>query len=165
MRGTLAVALAVATGACVGGSGSREAHPPESTGSTDGQHSAGTGGVSLCIVENGELKAVAAVVDTTTGDTLVNGRRLRDAYPVTLPPYARDAPWLAREIIEVNGRRYAPYGPPRVIQPELLTRVGEFRGVPVFAETALAKEGQGGIFVPIRPGCEFQPHVANVHGI
>lgn len=161
MTGRLVAIVAVGMIGCVGSSGSEdrtqrggapaiaEAPVPRDT-------------IYVCVINNGELKVVTALRDPLTGDTLVDGRRLGEAHPTTLPPYARDAAWLGKEIIEVRGRYYAPYGPPRFVESELLIRAGEFRGVPLYAESALAETGQGAIFVPIRPGCEFQPYVASV---
>lgn len=160
MRGILAVALGIVAAACPGPSRTRDG-PPAGNAAENPQRTSGED-IFLCVIEHGELKTVMATVNAATGDTLVRERPLREVHPATLPPYARDAPWLAREIMVLDGRYYAAHGPPQVIEPELLTRVGEFRGVPVFGEAGLAERGEGGIFVPIRPGCEFQPYVANV---
>ncbi|HEX2209906.1 MAG TPA: hypothetical protein VHG93_19685 [Longimicrobium sp.] len=117
--------------------------------------------ISLCIIEDGELKTVTAVVDTSRGDTLVDGRRWREVYPANHPPYALGASWLGREFIDLDGRAYAPYGAPDVIEPHLLMRVGEFRNVPIFAERGIGEEVPSAIFVPTQPGCVFQPYVGH----
>lgn len=93
------------------------------------------------------------------GDTLIDDRSWRDVYPATRPPYALGASWLAREFVVLDGRHYTPYGLPEVIEPHLLVPVGEFRNVPVFAEGGIGEEVPSAIFIPIRPGCEFQPYV------
>ena len=159
---SLTAALVIGAGGCVGAPKSKEVDSPAHAPTTTPQRPAPVHNITLCIVENGALKTVAAVVDTSRGDTLVDGRSWREVYPAIYPPYALGAPWLAREIIVLDGRYYAPYGLPDVIAPQLLMRVGEFRGVPVFAERDIGEEVPSAIFVPTRPGCEFQPYVGNV---
>lgn len=156
MRGMLAAAFAMVAAGCARSSGDADARA-EAAAARD---------ISVCVIEGGELRLVSAVHDTLTGDTLVDGRPLAEAHPAAHPPYARDAPWLAKEIIVLEGKYfYAAYGPPRVLEPGLLARAGEFRGVPLFAERGTIQDsvpGAGTLYVPVRPGCEFQPYLANV---
>jgi hypothetical protein len=130
--------------------------------------------IQVCVVQDGELRMVRAQYETRTTDTLVDGRPFAAVYPDTIG-YAAAAEWYANdEYITLNGRRYVKYGLPRVILPhELLTRAGEYQGVPLFAEegkvVAETEHGQTSDirYVPVRPGCEFQPyeHHANVGAV
>lgn len=120
--------------------------------------------IVVCVVQDGELRMVQAQYDTRTGDTLVDGRPFAAAYPDTIG-YAAGAAWyVTNEHMSLNGKRYVKYGLPRVIGPHELTRAGEYRGVPLFAEKGKAvvqtEHGQTSDFryVPVRPGCEFQPY-------
>lgn len=155
----LLAVVAIGVVGCVGAPSSKEV---EASGRAEvelSRRSAPVQNISLCVIEDGELKTVTAVIDTPRGDTLVDGRSWRDVYPATHPPYALGASWLARGFVILDGRHYAPYGLPDVIEPHLLIRVGEFRNVPVFAETGIGEEVPSAVFIPTRPGCEFQPYV------
>jgi hypothetical protein len=48
------------------------------------------------------------------------------------------------------------YGLPRVLGVNEVTRMGEFQGVPLFAEAGQSRPEV--VYVPVRPGCEFQPY-------
>jgi hypothetical protein len=121
--------------------------------------------ILVCVVQDGELRMVPVQYDTRTGDTLVDGRPFSTVYPDTLG-YAAGAAWYASgEPMVLDRNRFVKYGLPRVILPhELLTRAGEYRGVPLFVErekvVAETVHGQTSDirYVPVRPGCEFQPY-------
>jgi hypothetical protein len=55
-----------------------------------------------------------------------------------------------------QGRRFVKYGLARVLGVNEVTRVGDHMGVPVFAEMGQTRPDV--IYVPVRPGCEFQPY-------
>jgi hypothetical protein len=114
--------------------------------------------VRICVVEGGALTEVEARYNQNTGDTTtMDGRRFGEAYP-TGAQYAASAPWyINNEPVTFNGRRYVKYGLPRVLGTTEITRAGELQGVPVFAETGGATPPEV-IYVPVRPGCEFQPY-------
>jgi len=113
------------------------------------------------VVQNGTLMMVTAQYNTATSDTTVNGQRFATAYPATTG-YAAGATWfINNEPIMVNGRRYVKYGLPRVIGVNDVTRTGEFMGVPVFAEAGATPTTEV-VYVPVRPGCEFQPYQLDV---
>lgn len=124
--------------------------------------------IHVCVVQDGELRMVPVQYDTRTGDTLVDGRPFAAVYPDTIG-YAAGAAWYASgETMVLDRNRFVKYGLPRVILPhELLTRAGEYRGVPLFAqrERAVAEtelwHGSDIRYVPVRPGCEFQPYENN----
>jgi hypothetical protein len=117
--------------------------------------------ISVCVVQNGALTTVTAQYNRTTGDTTVNGQRFSVAYPATTG-YAASATWyINNEPITVNGRRYVKYGLPRVLGVNEVTRVADYMGVPVFAEAG-ATGATEVLYIPVRPGCEFQPYQVDV---
>jgi hypothetical protein len=111
----------------------------------------------VCVVQNGALSNVTAQYNRTTGDTTVNGQDFAMAYPATTG-YAAGATWyINNEGITINGRRYVKYGLPRVLGVNEVTRVADYMGVPVFAETGGSASSEV-LYIPVRPGCEFQPY-------
>ncbi|HEX6371924.1 MAG TPA: hypothetical protein VF006_23575 [Longimicrobium sp.] len=113
--------------------------------------------IRVCVVENGMLREAMAMYDTRTGDTTVNGQPI----PATTG-YAAGATWyIGNEPITVMGRRYVRYGLPRVLGVNEVTRAAEFGGVSVFAEAG-AQGAPEVLYVPVRPGCEFQPYQLEV---
>jgi hypothetical protein len=109
--------------------------------------------IRVCVVENGALREVTAMYNTQTGDTTVNGQRI----PATTG-YAAGAAWfINNEAITVMNRRYVRYGLPRVLGVNEVSRVGEYQGVSLFAEAGAAGTPEV-LYVPVRPGCEFQPY-------
>ena len=127
--------------------------------------------IRVCVVENGALREVDARYNVTRGDTMVAGdRRFSEAYPATAG-YAAGATWFINsDVVSFNNQNYVKFGLPRVLGVSEVTRIGDYQGVSVFAEPGAA----GGntpdiIYVPVRPGCEFQPYqkevkVRNVRG-
>ncbi|HZG42900.1 MAG TPA: hypothetical protein VEY93_08060 [Longimicrobium sp.] len=119
-------------------------------GGSDGQDT-----TMVCVVRDGQLVEVSATVHSQTGDTLVNGRPFAEAYPADAPHYLATAAWAANEEwVLYDRRRYVRYGTPRVLAPRDLVRVGEFRGIPLFARSA--DDAYRSLYLPTRPGCEFQ---------
>ncbi len=117
--------------------------------------------INVCVVENGSLRGVPAQYASATGDTTVAGRAFAQAYPATEPPYAAGAAWFIQgDGITVDGRRYVKYGLPRVLGMHEVTRSAEHQGVPVFTEGGAARADV--VYVPVRPGCEFQPYQTEV---
>lgn len=118
--------------------------------------------VTVCVVENGALANVTATYLPASEDTLVsvNGvrRPFAEAYPATAPHYAAGATWFINSgDVRLEDREYVRFGVPRLITGTTqLQRVGEFEGVPMFAETG-ASAPYSVLYVPTRPGCEFQP--------
>jgi hypothetical protein len=117
--------------------------------------------MNVCVVENGMLRNVQAQYSSATGDTTVAGRPFAQAYPATAPSYAAGAGWFIQgDAITLGGRRYVKFGLPRVVGVNDVTRTGEYQGVPVFAETGAERPEV--LYVPVRPGCEFQPYQTEV---
>jgi hypothetical protein len=115
-------------------------------------------GIPVCVLDGGRLKLIQAEVDPETGDTLVERQPFASVHPTTSPPYAAAAEWFIHPApIAFREHYYLPYATPRIIAPDLLEHVGEYAGVPLFAE---ADAGEPEIlYVPVRPGCEFQQYV------
>jgi len=117
--------------------------------------------IQVCVVEGGMLRNVTATYNTQTADTTYQGRRFNEAFPATTG-YAGGATWyINTEPLTINGRRYVKYGLPRVLGVNEVTRVADYMGVPVFAEAG-ATGATEVIYVPVRPGCEFQPYQVDV---
>ena len=114
--------------------------------------------VNVCVVQNGQLTTVMGQYNPASGDTTVNGTPFATAYP-TNDAYAANATWyINNEPITFNGRRYVKYGLPRVLSTTEVTSVGTNSGVGVFAESSANAQRPDVIYVPVRPGCEFQPY-------
>ena len=110
------------------------------------------------MVEGGQLRTVTATFNPATGDTMVTGQRFGTAHPATAPTYAAGAGWFVQgDQMAFNNREWVRFGVTRVIQPGQLQRVGEVQGTSVFAETGATAPYQV-VYVPVRPGCEFQPY-------
>jgi hypothetical protein len=89
-------------------------------------------------------------------DTTVGGTPLRELYP-DAAPYLAGTDWYPRdEMVVFEQRRYVRYGSQRIIRASLLTPVGEFRGIPLFAENR--REAFRHVYALVNPGCEFQPY-------
>jgi hypothetical protein len=117
--------------------------------------------ISVCVVENGMLRSVQAQYSSATGDTTVSGRPFAQAYPSSSPSYAAGAPWyIQNDQITVQGRRFVKFGLPRILGTGDVARVGEYQGVPVFAEAGMERPDV--VYVAVRPGCEFQPYQTEV---
>jgi hypothetical protein len=117
---------------------------------------------TICVVENGNLSDLVVSYDPVHGDTLVGGQPFQVAHPQTPPMYAGRSNWFMRmEPIVFNGRRYPPYGPPRVLSRSLLTRVGDYMGTPLFVERGgdPRTDVAVALYVPIRAGCIFQTYM------
>jgi hypothetical protein len=113
--------------------------------------------VVVCVVAEDGIRAIGAIV-LESGDTVVAsaGTRLplSALFPDTIA-FAGDAEWYASaDELTLNGRRYMRFGLPRLASPDAdLRRVGEYGGVPLFAEA-----GEDHVVVPVRPGCLMQDY-------
>jgi hypothetical protein len=113
--------------------------------------------IRVCVVENGTLREITAVYNTQSGDTTVNGQPIQSSVG-----YAAGATWyINNEAITVNNRRYVRYGLPRVLGVNEVTRTADYMGVSVFSEAG-AQGTPEVLYIPVRPGCEFQPYQLEV---
>ncbi len=117
--------------------------------------------IQVCVLQqDGSLANVPAMYNPTAGDTTVNGQPFATAYPMNAM-YAANATWfINNEPVMFQNRRFVKYGLPRVLGVNEVTRVGDFQGVPVFAEAGQTRPDV--IYVPVRSGCEFQPYQTEV---
>lgn len=114
--------------------------------------------IRVCVVEGAVVREVEATFNPATGDTTVAGRPFAEAFPAMAPNYAAsEAFFVNNEEIRVMDRTYVKFGLPRVVSPTDVARVGEFQGVGVFAEAG-ATTPPVVLYLPVRPGCEFQPY-------
>jgi hypothetical protein len=118
--------------------------------------------IRVCVVQGSMLAEVDAIYLPGQGDTLVavagQRRPFASVYPTAAPAYASGESWFINSMpVTVAGREYVKFGLPRVLGAAQLTRVGDHAGVAVFAETG-ASAPQSVLYVPLRPGCEFQPY-------
>ncbi|HEX8696765.1 MAG TPA: hypothetical protein VF746_30380 [Longimicrobium sp.] len=120
--------------------------------------------LSVCVLQDERVLAVPAVYRSETRDTLVRGRPWQEVYPAGSPPYAAGADWFFNDETMTADSRRAKYGTARIIEPQELQRYGEYRGVPLFVEAGFPGGVADVVYVPVRPGCEFQPY-RQVHSI
>lgn len=112
--------------------------------------------IRVCVLENSSLTEVIADYNRVSGDTVVAGQRFSARYPVNAS-YAASAQWyIANDLIEFGGDDYVKWGLPRVLGVTEVTRAGVYRGVPLFVESQ-SRDAEV-LYVPVRPGCEFQPY-------
>jgi hypothetical protein len=108
--------------------------------------------IRVCVVEGGALREATAMYNTQTGDTTWTGGS------PSMTGYAAGASWfINNEAITVMNRRYVRYGLPRVLAVNEVMRSGEYQGIPLFAEAGMTGTPEV-LYVPVRPGCEFQPY-------
>lgn len=129
-------------------------------------HRPPVGGVSLrfrllraCVVRDGELDEVVFDYDILTGDSVYQGVPFPQAFPAGAE-YAEAADWYAtNEPVRYRGQWYVKYGYPRMLEIEEITRVDENDGVGVYVAAGDADPQV--VYLPVRPGCVFQPYVIN----
>jgi hypothetical protein len=117
--------------------------------------------IAVCVAAPTGLSVVEALYDPVTGDTTVAGTAFAARHPAKAPVYAAGAGWFAAsDTLRLDGATYVKLGVTHTLQPGQLVRVGEVAGTGVFVET-----GDGGpnglVYLPVRPGCEFQPYAAH----
>jgi hypothetical protein len=115
--------------------------------------------VETCILHGGKLIDVRVELQPT-GDTTVGGRPFAEVYADT-GQYAATREWYVNnEPIDYDPRNvcYMKFGLPRHVARESLVRLGEWRGAPVFRERPDDLGLPGVVWVPVYPGCSFQPY-------
>lgn len=110
-----------------------------------------------CVILDGELKILVVQWDPRTEELTYQGLPLAQAFPVS-PDYAAAHDWYPRsDSISFQGRTFRKYGVAREIPSVGLERVGEYRGVGVYADSTLADF----IALPTRPQCVFQVYLSD----
>jgi hypothetical protein len=113
--------------------------------------------VNYCVLQNGALTNVTIQVNTATNDSMYNGQPVSTAFPMT--GYAGTETWFINgEPVTFNDRHYVKYGLPRILGTTDVNASGTVNGVSVFAEPTANAQHPEVIYVPTRPGCEFQPY-------
>jgi len=120
--------------------------------------------LTVCVVRDGVLRYVSVTYDDVTGDSLYQGRRFREAFPMD-SSYAASARWYHDyETVNFLNHRYVIYGLPRALGPLDIEARGEYRGVTVFAEPTASRTVPEVVYLPVRPTCEFQPYETEMGG-
>jgi len=95
---------------------------------------------------------------SSRGDSAYRGTPISQAFPLD-STYAANAPWLrGLEPLALLGDHYVMYGLPRILGTTDVVPITTFRGVTVFAERGVDPTRPEVIYIPTRPGCEFQPY-------
>lgn len=152
--------LAVVCAACGTGARPTVDPPPAAPGSTRVGSDAPWRTIQVRVSDGEGMREVQTRYDVLTGDTLIDGRPFSEGYPAD-SGYAAAADWFVRN--EVLGRRYVKYGLPRALGPGDVTPVGEYRGVPVYAQRGAEQAGAVRLLL-VRPECIFQPYEGPHHG-
>ncbi len=114
--------------------------------------------IQVCVIRDGALAGVTVVRDPVSGDTTVDGAPFARVFPDS--GLAGDAPWYAAdEPITFQGRRFVKFGGERVLSVGDVTRAGEYRGVPIFAQPGARVDV---VYLPVRQGCEFQAYAVEL---
>jgi hypothetical protein len=112
-----------------------------------------------CVVRDRELAEVQFDYDVPTGDSVYQGVPFAQAFPAGAG-YAEAADWYAtNEPVRYRGQWYVKYGDPRMLEIGEIARVGEKDGVGIYVEGGDADPQV--VYLPVRPGCVFQPYVIN----
>ena len=112
---------------------------------------------TVCVVRNGRLERLAGAFDPQSGDTLVEGRPLRDFHAPGRSPYAAHLEWhLQDQPISFHGRDFVKNAHPLPLPPEEVRRRGEARGVPVFIDARARPQEPSILYVLLAPDCTFQ---------
>jgi hypothetical protein len=118
--------------------------------------------VNYCVVQNGQLTSVTVQYDPASNDTAYNGQPVSVAFPATTGYAGAETWFINTEPVTFNGRRYTKYGLPRILVTTDVTNVGTVNNVSVFAEPSANAQRPEVIYIPTRPGCEFQPYQIEV---
>ncbi len=107
---------------------------------------------AICLSTGAAVQVVVTPqLDTLVGPNRVSIRNLRPGI-VFAGVYAEERTWFVDdEAIELERRAFSKSGNPRSLNCNDIMRVGEYEGVPLFAERS-AERPLEMIFVPVRPG-------------
>ena len=113
----------------------------------------------VCVMEEGMPRHVQMLYNPMTGDSVIDGRPFAEVHPVT-PAFAADKDWYVQnELVVLDGRRFVKYGRTRILGPGRVVPLGTaYRGVPVYTEAGDHAFPAAVLYVPVRPGCEFQSY-------
>lgn len=110
---------------------------------------------TLCVLRGWEIESID-VGFGFNGDTIHQGRPYREALGNQLG-YASERSWYATDAaIPFRGRMWKKVWRPLVLGRGQIERADSYDGVPIFVargDTAVAA-----MYVPVSPGCVFQPY-------
>lgn len=144
------------TASCATRSGSRTTPPPEYAALPD---------TVVCVVNRAAPAGLTNLpAKSRSGEILVFSEgqvlSLEALHPIDLVAgYAGREMWVqSGEQVTLGGERYSRTGGERRIDPDLLERVGEFRGILVFSGADDVTRPSA-VYIPTAPGCVFQAYV------
>jgi hypothetical protein len=118
----------------------------------------------VCVVRDGMMSNVSVQYNHATGDSLYQGLRFRDAFPVD-SSFTAGARWFHdHQVIAFARRPYVKYGLPRALRPDDVVPRGTYRGVTVFAQPTASRSIPEFLYLPVHPNCEFQPYETEIGG-
>jgi hypothetical protein len=137
---------------------------PPSPAAAQGAAAAASDSLRVCVLVGDSLRELPATIDPATGDTLAGGKR----YPAAFRKgrgYAESESWYVDNSAQtIHGHWTVKFGVIRVVlPPALLAPVGRYRGVPLFVAAGAAAPVPPVYYVPVRPGCVFQPYAVPVY--
>ena len=151
MNQTLSLALAAALVAAGAGGASGQERGGEASAMRE---------VRVCEVVDGELRETTRMV-APGAETTYSHAPPPPGLEFDYAAYAANKGWyINNEPITFNGRRYVKYGLPRVLGVTEVARAGAYEGVSVFSKGGSMRADV--IYIPVRPGCEFQPYQTDV---
>lgn len=131
---------------------------------TPGRVAAQAETVTSCVARGAGL----ALFRMPASDTAAFQDSVRRAEPLPRAGYAGGQPWFTPHGRVPFPSHYRPgigrYGLPRFIGGHLLRRVGEYQGVGVYAAADVWWRVEV-LYIPVRPGCEFQPYMTAHWGL
>jgi hypothetical protein len=120
--------------------------------------------MSVCIVQDADLRVVPAVYRPLYRDTVVvSGGAILPFASVYIEPaageYAAQQPWFEQNThFVLRGRRFEKYGTRRIISHTDLEPFDTVQGVAVFRERGNRDDVPELVYLAYSHGCEFQPY-------
>jgi hypothetical protein len=115
--------------------------------------------VFFCVVRNGRLESVEVQVLSFNGDTVYGTLPILRAFPIDSTCGLNAAWYTTSQPITMLGGVYVKYGLPRILGTTDVVPAATFREVTVFVEPGMDPRRPEVIYLPTRPGCEFQPYM------
>jgi hypothetical protein len=118
--------------------------------------------IRVCVIEDDMLKEILAYYDKNIGTTYVDrdGKLLKldEVFPIE-NGYSGGKSWYTNnEEIKCFGKPYVKYGLPRVLAVNEVEKIGVYDKVGLYAEAGSPESAPEIIYIPVKPGCEFQPY-------
>jgi len=116
--------------------------------------------IRQCLIKDGVIAEVDGEYDLSTGKKTVklNGNVVDFDKLEATKDYASQQTWfINNEELTINGIKFVKYGLPRVLGVNEIEKAATYKGVGVYIEAGMKTIGEV-IYLPVRPGCEFQPY-------